>query len=205
MKGTNRYQEHPILLVRDLLTRQQTHVLLTNQRLHNSLQRMKLEQAKLLNQPNTYSVNDLRLASSKLNHEAYLRYKSSQSRSPDYSVQKHVDATTNEVIMCVQSQRHPDAPPRKFSMEVNSRCNCKERMAEQDMCVHEIVVKGGFLPQLFEERHFQRAHVSGSLNGWIAPPKEKVDAIIGLSPEVIEVTSNIPIIQSIAMNSMMSV
>ena len=141
-------------------------------------------------------MNDLRLASSKINHEAYLRYKLSQSRSPDYFVQKHVDTTTNEVIMCVQSQRHPDAPPRKFSMEVNSRCNCNERIAEQDMCVHEIVVKGGFLPQLFEERHFQRKHVSGSLNGWIAPPKEKVDEIIGLCPEVIEVTSNIPIIQA---------
>ena len=70
VKGINRYQEHPILLVRDLLTRQQTHFLLTNQRLHNSLQRMKLEQAKLQNQPDTYSVNDLRLAASKLNHEA---------------------------------------------------------------------------------------------------------------------------------------
>ena len=121
VKGTNRYQEHPILLVRDLLTRQQTKVLLTNQRLHNSVQHMKFELAKLQNQPTTYAVTDLRLAASKLNREAYLRYKLYQLYSPEYFIQKIVDATTNEVVMCVQSERHPDTPPRKFTLDVTSK------------------------------------------------------------------------------------
>ena len=77
-------------------------------------------------------------------------------------------------------------------MDVNSRCNCSDRIAEQDMCVHEIVVKGGFLSQLFEERYFQRNCIRGSLKGWIAPPKEKVDEIIGFCPEVLEVSSHAP-------------
>jgi len=55
-----------------------------------------------------------------------------------------------------------------------------------------MVVKGGFFPQLFEERHFQRNCVRGSLNGWIAPPKEKVDDIIGFCPEILEVSSHAP-------------
>ena len=98
-------------------------------------------------------------------------------------------------FVCSQlsTQMHPQ---EKFTMDVNSRCNCKDRIAEQDMCVHEMVVKGGFVPQLFVERHFQRTCVSGSLNGWIPPPKEKIDEIIGFCPEVLEVTSHVHDIDS---------
>ena len=88
VKGTNTYQEHPILLVSDLLTRQQTHVLLTNVRLHNSVQHMRLEQVRLKNQPDTIFIKDLRLAASKLNHESYLRYKSRLARSPLYLIKQ---------------------------------------------------------------------------------------------------------------------
>ena len=88
VKGTNTYQEHPILLVRDLLTRQQTHVLLTNVRLHNSVQHMRLEQVRLKNQPDTIFIKDLRLAASKLNHESYLCYKSRLAHSPLYLISK---------------------------------------------------------------------------------------------------------------------
>jgi hypothetical protein len=111
VKGTNRYQEHPILLVRDLLTRQQTHVLLTNIRLHNGVQNMRLEQARLKNQPDTFLIKDLRLAASKLNHETYLRYKARQARSHLYLVNKVIDATTNDALIYVQSSQHQDAPP----------------------------------------------------------------------------------------------
>ena len=82
VKGTNRYQEHPIKLVQDLLTHQETHVIITNQQHYSMYQHMHLEQAKLKNQPETYAILDLRLAASKLNHVAYLRYKSHQARSP---------------------------------------------------------------------------------------------------------------------------
>ena len=65
------------------------------------------------------------------------------------------------------------------------------------MCVHEIVVKQGFLPQLFEERHYQRQSGSGSLTGLVAPPKEKVDNIIGFSPESTEETPSNILLESI--------
>ena len=55
------------------------------------------------------------------------------------------------------------------------------------MCIHEIVAKGGFRAELFEERHFERKFVSGSINGWVAPPKDKLNKIIGYSPEHIEI------------------
>ena len=64
------------------------------------------------------------------------------------------------------------------------------------ICVHKMVAKGRFIPQLFEERHFQHKCVSGSCNGWTAPPKEQVDEIIEFCPEVMEVTSDTPPIQS---------
>ena len=79
VKVTKIYQEPPMLLVRDLLGRQQKHVILTNQRLFNMHQNMKIEQAKLAKQPFTFAVSDLKLAVSKLNHVAYLSYKSKQA------------------------------------------------------------------------------------------------------------------------------
>ena len=148
-------------------------------------------------------MSDLRLATSKLNHVAYLRYKLCQSRSPEYFIWKIVDATTNEVVICGQSLRHPDAPPRKFTLDVTSMYIFKDMIAEQDMCVHEVVAKCVFTPQLFVERHFQRKRVSGSRNGWIAPPKQNVDEIIGFCPEGLKVTSHTPAIES--MNEMNAV
>ena len=79
VKGANRYQEHRMKLAQDLLTCQETHVILTNQRLYNMYQHVHLEQAKLKHQPETYAIMDLRLDASKLNHVAYLRYKSRQA------------------------------------------------------------------------------------------------------------------------------
>ena len=56
VKGTNTYQEHPMLLVRDLLSRQQKHVILTNKRIYGMHRHMKIEQAKLKKQPVTFGV-----------------------------------------------------------------------------------------------------------------------------------------------------
>ena len=70
---------------------------------------MRLEQARLKNQPDTFLIKDLRLAASKLNHETYLRYKARQARSHLYLVNKVIDATTNEaLIFCnqVNTQMH---------------------------------------------------------------------------------------------------
>ena len=191
VRGTKTYQEHPMLLVRDLLARQQKHVIPTNQRLHNMHQNMKIEQAKLANQPVTFAVSDLKLAASKLNHVGYLSYKSQQARRHMYALKQIIDPVTNEIRLNVHSTRRPEAPPRTLKLDIFSRCPCAYRVAEQDMCVREIVEKGGFGAELFEERHFQRQYVSGSINGWVAPPKEKLNEILGFSPEHIEIERSI--------------
>ena len=187
VRVTNTYQEHPMLLVRDLLARQQKHVILTNQRLHNMHQNMKIEQAKLAKQPFTFAVSDLKLAASKLNHVAYLSYKSEQARCHLYCLKPSIDPVTKETMLNVHSTRYPEAPPRSLKSNLFSRCPCEYRVAQQDMCVHEILAKGGFRAELFEERHFERKFVSGSINGWVAPPKDKLNQIIGYSPEHIEI------------------
>lgn len=59
------------------------------------------------------------------------------------------------------------------------------------MCLDKIVEKGGLREKLFEEHHFQRKSVGGSINGWVAPPKEKLNEIVGFSPENIEIEHSI--------------
>ena len=184
--GINGYREHPMLLIRDLLKRQEKHVILTNMELFKMEQHMKIERAKLELEPDIDVIKDLRKAAKKLNHVAYKRYKLSQSRISEYSVTRKVDLLTTNPIVTVQSTRHPDAPPRTFLDLPGHRCNCEERCSELDMCVHEILGKGGFNVSLFEERHLTRTEVQGSLAGWKMPPENTLDEIIGLSKEVMD-------------------
>ena len=149
-------------------------------------QHMKIERAKLELEPDIDVIKDLRKAAKKLNHVAYKRYKLSQSRISEYSVTRIVDLLTTNPIVTVQSTRHPDAPPRTFLDLPGHRCNCEERCSELDMCVHEILGKGGFNVSLFEERHLTRTEVQGSLVGWKMPPENTLDEIIGLSKEVMD-------------------
>ena len=53
------------------------------------------------------------------------------------------------------------------------------------MCVREILSKGGFVKELHLEMHFERQFVSGSINGWVAPPEKILNDIIGYTPEII--------------------
>ena len=121
-----------------------------------------------------------------MNHVAYKRYKLSQSQISEYLVTRIVDLLITNPIVTVQSTRHPDAPPRTFLDLPGHRCNCEERCSELDMCVHEILGKGGFNVGLFEERHLTRTEVQGSLVGWKMPPENTLDEIIGLSKEVMD-------------------
>lgn len=60
------------------------------------------------------------------------------------------------------------------------------------MCVHEIKAKGGFCKELFQQRHFQRSCVSGSLHG-STPSEDRVDSILGYEVEkIVSAGSNIP-------------
>ena len=90
--------------------------------------------------------------------------------------------------MC--SLRFPDAPPRQFLINSNERCLCKERLADNSMCPHEIRVYG-FDKSKFEERHFRRLRAKGSLTGWTPSSETKslVDSIIEFEPEEFETSA----------------
>ena len=92
-----------MLLVCDLLSQQQKHVILTNQRLRGMHQHMKIRQAKLAKQPVTFGVSDLKVAASILNHGYYLRYKSQQARCYLYALNRIVHPLTSKVLLTVQS------------------------------------------------------------------------------------------------------
>ena len=184
-KGINRYREHPIFLVKDLLLRQQAHLVKVNARLYRSDQLMSLELTQLEKNPNTHLNTDLQVAAGHLNHETYLRYKSNSLRACLYDRQETLDESTGKRMLTIQFRDNPDAPPRVFHVE-NGRCNCKSRIAEQDMCVHEIVGRKGFQPEFFQLRHFSRKCVSGSLDGWEPPSRSVMDEVIGYTNETLD-------------------
>ena len=73
----------------------------------------------------------------------------------------------------------PDAKPHIF-FNINQRCHyCIGRLNENDMCLHEILVKRGFDKSLFDPRYMLREQVEGSLHGWTPPNLEFIDSLIG--------------------------
>ncbi|KAL7524866.1 hypothetical protein ACHAXR_000749, partial [Thalassiosira sp. AJA248-18] len=156
----------------ELLQRQQKHVKKTNGRLfENESRACKVEVA----------ASDAREQSL----VTYDRYKTFKKRADkDLVVEERVDALTQETHHIVRSWRHTDAPPRVFP-HFSSRCDCEERLAEQDMCPHEIKAKNGFHDCFFLERHMARECVSGSLTGWVEgqSPHGNLDRIIGYESE----------------------
>ena len=90
-----------MLLICDLLKRQEKHVILTNIELFKMEHHMKIERAKLESEPDIDVIKDLRKAAKKLNHVAYKRYNLSQSRISEYSVTRIVDLLTTNPIVTV--------------------------------------------------------------------------------------------------------
>ena len=183
-KGINRYREHPVLLVRDLMGRQQTHSARINNRLHRSIQIVMMEIDQLLGNPDTHLNRDLILAARFLNKETYLRYKSHALRASLYKCHQVTDSSTKEDFFKVQHLVNSDAPPRMFSA-VNGRCDCTSRVSEQDMCVHEIVAYDGFRKELFLPRHLRRECVTGSLDGWTPKSHDIINQLLGYSQEIL--------------------
>ena len=85
----------------------------------------------------------------------------------------------------IQSVANPDASPRIF-LSFDDRCNCEERIAEEDMCVHEILAKNGYHQCFYNEMHFWRDFVSGSVHGWVPPMDTLMNDLIGYTPETID-------------------
>jgi len=80
-----------MLLIRDLLKRQEKHIILTNIKLFKMGQHMKIERAKLKLEPYNNVIKDLRKAAMKLNHVSYEGYKQNQLRISKYSVTRIQD------------------------------------------------------------------------------------------------------------------
>ena len=176
---TNGYMESPIVVIRDLMKRQQKHILLTNKLLFSMKQKMMVEKMKLAEEPDTDDVLDLRLAASELSFVVYERYKKRRCRTEEYR------RSTSEQTVIVQSLLHSDAPPRIFT-GAGDRCGCQGRTAELEMCVHEIVAYNGYQRGLFLDMHFVRSCVGGSLHGWVPPVNNIIDEIMGIQPEVMD-------------------
>lgn len=105
-----------------------------------------------------------------------------QRANVDYSLREYMDPVTQTLCQEVSSVRFPDAPPRQFCSPTD-RCNCAERVAEEDMCVHEIKARKGYISSLFLPRHMFRERVYGSLKGWVQPDSSNIDKMIGYEPE----------------------
>ena len=152
---------------------------------------MCVELSSLLSQPSTSTNNILKEAAAVLGLPDYKRFKTNTIRAfSNYSLQNVCDHSGVVIGHQVCSIQFPDAPPRQFLINSNERCLCKERVADNSMCPHEIRVYG-FDKSKFEERHFRRLRAKGSLTGWIPSSETKslVDSIIEFEPEEFETSS----------------
>ena len=119
--------------------RQKHHTNKTNALLFGKSQKLAVEESFLMKQPDTRTNKLLLKAVRKLGLREYERYKHNLMRTADYTTESVKDSVSGEVTgMTVKSTRYPEAPPRFVG--VGKRCDCKERIAELDMCVHEVCV-----------------------------------------------------------------
>ena len=137
-------------------------------------------------EPYTAAVKDLRQVAARLSLVYYERYKRFPGRSAEYRMSVTVNPITLTQAVSVHSLHDPDAPPRVFLL-ADARCSCPDRLAELDMCVHEIIAKDGFHESLFLEMHFEREALRGSTHGWTPQNDNAIDELIGFQPEVMEV------------------
>jgi hypothetical protein len=187
-KSRNTYCESPAKLIRDLLKRQKNHTQSINNLLFGDAQKMKLELSRLNGSLNTAENQILREAAAHLCLNSYERFKTrlcGQCCKYQISIVEDDDGN-NSTILCynVKSIEHEEAPVRKLHYSASFRCNCRNRTAHQEMCVHEIKVFG-FKESFFEPRHMRRECVSGSLSGWIAPDATVIDEILQYENEPI--------------------
>lgn len=149
------------------------------------MMRMLVERERLAQSVQTNIIMDLRKASDKLNESSYGRFKERRFRADkDLLRTEDTDPLTGESVVKVCSARYTDAPPRIFRSPTD-RCGCPERLAEEDMCAHEIKAKGGFDVTFFKQYHMARESVTGSLEGWAEPICNQIDGIIGYEEEII--------------------
>ena len=166
-KQGNNFCEHPIILIRELLTRQRKHSAEMNQILFGDGHKMRFVLANLEQQPLTAATQDLKKAALVLNLPTYERYQSANESTHLFRVDNQYvadQASPSPQFCTAVHSTLSNEPPRIFPNEM-SRCDCSERLANEDMCTHEILAKGGFDRKFFKARHFARDCVSGSTTG----------------------------------------
>lgn len=142
-----------------------------------------VEKFRLLKETGTADNKTLLQAIDELCFTTYERFKKFLQRANvDYSLREYMDPVTQTLCQEVSSVRFPDAPPRQFCSPTD-RCNCAERVAEEDMCVHEIKARKGYISSLFLPRHMFRERIYGSLKGWVKPDSSNIDKMLGYEPE----------------------
>ena len=129
---------------------------------------MRVEIDRLRTEPPSDMTRDLIKAARDLSLPDYQQYKKHAQLADKYvQITSSTDGGT-DAVTTVKSIEHPDAPPRVFA-NADDRCICENCLANEGMCQHEILAKGGYDQKWFLPKHMRRKHVSGSLNGWMPP------------------------------------
>jgi len=116
---------------------------------------MKSVITNLEQQPQTYDTKDLMEAAGDLNLPTYTQYQSYHERKSNYYADHEhvVDQAFPQNVCTAVHGKVGDEPPRVF-LNKASRCGCPDpdRVANECMCVHEIVGKGGYNRNFFLPR-----------------------------------------------------
>ena len=131
-KKGNNFCEHPIVLIRELLTRQKNHVNKTNMMLWQDCQKMRIVIATLKQLPSTQETQDLLHAAQELNLASYQRYRAARERIGNFRVDSAYVAdpeSPQDTCTAVINTLSEDVP-RLFT-DFESRCGCEERLANE--------------------------------------------------------------------------
>ena len=164
-KSNNTFCKDAAITTKELFLRQQKHVKLTNAQLYQDTLAIRIEIDRLNREHQCSSTKNLLKAANILNRPSYERFKRFLARTNEYRLITSAVPFTGSEECQVKSIRYPDAPPRVFK-HPDDRCPCEDRVAEQDMCVHEILAKNGFHEKWYLSRYFLRPFVCGSVTGW---------------------------------------
>ncbi|KAL7544230.1 hypothetical protein ACHAWF_016691 [Thalassiosira exigua] len=177
-KGT--LTAHPNNVIRDLLKRQNRHVKRTNHILFGYSQKLRVIVADLKSDTQVTETVDLLQAASHLGYPEFQRYKANRTRSDERN-HKTTDRNeeTGQTVTVVSSVENASRVERRFSVDLQERCSCTRRKELQEMCEHEICAYDGFSTTLFEERHFRRDRVTGSLEGWTQDATPDINDVVG--------------------------
>ena len=154
-KFGNTYCEKPHTLVKDLFFHEKKHINNWNGVLYNETLQLDLLRSKINidHEPSLYE------ACSTLCLNTFKRFSIRYNEAKNYV--KKMQSTN---CVCIQSLRHPDAPPRLcYRKSVNHPFTCKTcevTIAYEEQCVHSIVANDMmYIKEQFDLRHYKREYI----------------------------------------------